>query len=406
MLRGHDIVCFANDWRSDPTSKKHVLRRLARDNRVLWVNSIGCRTPRVNARDARRVARKAGELLRGVEPVAANLWTLSPCAVPLHGAAWARAVNRRLLRAHVRWAARRLGMRDFITWTFVPTSAPVAGRLGEKLLVYHCVDEFAEFSGVAAESVRALEADLARRADLVVVSAQRLLDDKRRHNARTVLVRHGVDVDLFRRALDASVAVPDDLASAPRPLAGFFGLLADWVDVPLLTALARERPGWTFAFVGPVETPVDELAALPNVRLLGRRPYEALPGYSKGFDVALLPFRLNELTRSANPLKLREYLAAGLPVISSDLPEAAALGDLVRIARSEREWLAALDAIAAGGGRGPLAERADAVRGESWDAKVEELSRHVEAALARRTSGLAWRKRGATAGELAEDLAP
>jgi glycosyltransferase involved in cell wall biosynthesis len=406
MLRGHDIVCFANDWQSDPTSKKHILSRLARHNRVLWVNSIGCRTPRVSGRDLRRFARKGRELLRGVEPAAPNLWTLSPLAIPFHGARAARALNRLLLAAHVRHAARRLGFRDFITWTFVPSSAPVAGRLGERLLVYHCVDEFAQFSGVDTAAMLALEEDLARRADLVLVTAARLLDAKRRHNPHTHLVRHGVDVELFGRALDADLASAADLAGAPRPVLGFFGLLADWVDVDLLTRLARARPHWTFAFVGPVETDVAALAALPNVRLLGRRRYEELPAYCKGFDAALLPFRINELTLAANPLKLREYLAAGLPVVSSRLPEVEALGAAALVAASDEEWLACCERALAEGA-GPRRERAAAMRDESWDAKVEEMSALVERRLAE--CGTAVPRRSAellAAREAREGLSP
>jgi len=383
MLRGHDIVCFANDWQSDPTSKKHIMGRLAEENRVLWVNSIGCRTPQVSARDLRRVLAKGRDFLRGLRRQGPNLWTLSPIAIPFHGLKAAQRMNRFLLAANIRLACRRLGMRDPITWTFVPSSAPVAGRLGERLLVYQCVDEFAQFTGVDGGAMLALEADLAARADLVFVTAARLYDAKVGHNPNTYLVRHGVDVEHFRRALAPDLPVADALADAPHPVVGFFGLIADWVDVDLMAALARARPEWTLALVGPVETDVSALAALPNVRLLGRRPYADLPRYCKAFDAALLPFRINELTLAANPLKLREYLAAGLPVVSSALPEVEALAELVQIARTPEEWLRHLDAILSHGSAGPQASRADSMRAESWDQKVEEMSTLVEAYLAR-----------------------
>ena len=127
MLEGRDIVCFGNDWQSDPTSKKHVMRRLARANRVLWVNSIGCRNPRPSGRDLKRIATKARAAFDGVHRAEENLWVLSPLAVPFHGNRLARWFNRRFLAARIRAATRALGFRDFLTWSFVPTSAGVAG---------------------------------------------------------------------------------------------------------------------------------------------------------------------------------------------------------------------------------------------------------------------------------------
>src|SRR5206468_9422728 len=132
-------------------------------------------------------------------------------------------------------------------------------------------------------------------------------------------VRHGVDVDHFSRALDPSTEVPAEMRGLPGPVIGFFGLLADWVDVPLVAALAASRPEWSFVLVGKAASDVGALQRLPNVRLLGRKPYAELPRYCKGFDAAVLPFKVNTLTLRANPLKIREYLAAGLPVVATPL---------------------------------------------------------------------------------------
>jgi glycosyltransferase involved in cell wall biosynthesis len=384
MLSGRDIVCFSTDWSGDPTSKKHIMSRLARENRVLWIDSIGYRNPRASARDLRRLVRKASDFCRGCRRVAPNLWTLSPPALPFHSNAAARQVNRRLLGASLRRALRGLGLRDVISWAFLPNSGLVAGTLGEKLLVYHCVDEFSQFTGVDAAALGELEADLAARADLVFVSAERLLDTKRRHNPNTFLVRHGVEVEHFGRALDPATRVPEDLDGGGGPVVGFFGLVADWVDLELVRYLALARPGWTLALIGPVETDAAPVAGLPNVRLLGRRGYAELPRYCKGFDVAILPFVVNELTLAANPLKLREYLAAGLPVVATAIPEAERLAPLVRRASSAQEFLAAIDAVLASGATGPRPEVAAAMQAESWDGKTAELGGIVERFLARR----------------------
>lgn len=404
MIKDQDILCFANDWDSDPLSKKHVMTRLARHNRVLWVNSLGCRNPTASARDVRRAVKKLGDFFQGRRRVTENLWVTSPLVVPFHGNAAARRLNRRWLAATLRLTLRRLGMRRPITWSFLPSSADVVGSLGERLVVYQCVDEYSRFTGADRAAISGMEARLCQRSDVVLVSAQTLLETKRRWNPETHLVTHGVEVEHFRRALDPAAPVPGDLGRSltrvgdrvDRPVVGFFGLIADWVDLDLVAHLARSRPRWTFALVGKADTDVSALEALPNVRLLGQKPYDDLPGYCKGFDAGILPFRINELTLAANPLKLREYLAAGLPVVATAIPEAERLAPWVRVGRSPEGFLAELDAVLEGGAARPRAEVSAAMETESWDHKVEEMTRLVAPLLEEpegdrpETPGAAW----------------
>ena len=257
-LRGRDIVCFANDWDGDPLSKTHVMRILARDVRVLWVNSLGNRTPRATAADAAKIARKLRAAARGVVEVERNVHVLAPVFVPAYGAA-ARRADAALLAAQIRRAMRRLALREPISWCFLPAAATVAGRLGEALVVYHVVDEFSAFSD-ASPHVGALERSLLARADLVVAASERLFEAKRRHNPRTVLVRHGVDWAHFARACEPG-PIPGDLARLPRPVIGFFGLLADWIDLPLVRRVADAHPRASVVLIGRTATSTAALAA-------------------------------------------------------------------------------------------------------------------------------------------------
>ncbi|MBS2028804.1 MAG: glycosyltransferase [Deltaproteobacteria bacterium] len=374
-LRGRDIVCFSNDWDGDPLSKTHLMRILARDNRVLWVNSLGNRAPKANPHDAQRIVKKLGDALGGTHEVEPNLHVLGPVALPFFDA-MSRAVNARLVRAQVLWAMRRLQFKSAISWSFLPSAAPVAGHLGEASVVYHCVDEFSAFSD-AADEVRSMEADLVRRADLVITSAEKLRAAKAKLNPRTVLVRHGVDHAHFRKALDPSTLVPEDIASLPKPVIGFFGLLADWVDLGLVRAVADALPSASIVLIGKVTTDTRVLEGAPNIHLLGRKPYAQLPAYCKGWDLALMPFAENELTANANPLKVREYLAAGLPVVSTPVPEVVQLG-LCKIASGPEAFVRAVREQLASGA-GPGAARSAAISHESWEAKVDEIRAHVHA---------------------------
>jgi hypothetical protein len=141
--------------------------------------------------------------------------------------------------------------------------------------------------------------------------------------------------------------------------------------------LALARPEWSFVLIGEVRTNTSGVRDLPNVHLLGRRNYQSLPGYCKAFDIAILPFVVNELTLAANPLKLREYLAAGLPVVATPLPEVQKLNGIVHMARTPEDYLSEIDALLSIDRRGPRLTDSLRMDSESWDEKVEELSGYI-----------------------------
>jgi glycosyltransferase involved in cell wall biosynthesis len=279
---------------------------------------------------------------------------------------------------------RKLDFSQPLSWSFLPASAPVSGTLGEELVIYHCVDEFSAFADTNPRHIAELEEQLLRKADLVITSAERLRSKKTLINPHTVLVRHGVDFHHFVRACDPMLEVPPEIACLPRPVIGFFGLLAEWVDLNAFLACARAHPGGSVVIIGRVAPDVHtaELKALPNIHLLGHRPYQQLPSYCRGFDVAMMPFKLNELTLSANPLKVREYLAAGLPCVASDLPEVRKIG-LCKLARSPADFVRKVGECLEEG-TGPRRERAQRMFHESWEARVDDIRRHVGEAIARR----------------------
>ena len=187
VLRGRDMLCFGHDWTGDPLSKTHLMRLLARDNRVLWINSIGYRAPAASARDIRRIFEKLRAAATPVAEVERNIFVLNPLAIPAYHVDALQRVNRELLRYQVWRAMDRLGFSRVVNWVFNPTASVVAGSLSEDLVVYYCVDEFTAFSGVPARLVE-LERRLLRGADLVIVSSEALYRSKSRaqpaHDAR------------------------------------------------------------------------------------------------------------------------------------------------------------------------------------------------------------------------------
>lgn len=377
-----DIICFANDWASDPLSKKQVMLRLARNHRILWVNSINNRRPRLAKKDFRRVLVKLKDFTRGLKQPVERIWVLTPIYIPFHNHPLLRALNQRLLRWQILRVSRQLRFDSHIAYTFIPTSAPVVGTLGEKQIVYHCVDEYGSFSDAAPE-IPMLERDLLAKAHLVLVCSSPLLEQKRKSNRHTYLVTHGVDYGHFRRAADESTLVAAELHGLPKPILGFHGLVADWVDLRLIAELARLRPRWSIVLIGRTDGDVSPLHGVQNVHLLGQRPYEKLPEYLRGFDVAILPFVMNELTRNSNPLKLREYLAAGLPVVATPLPEVVRLNGLVSLASTAEEYARKIESLLERGIHGPSPARSERMAGEDWDYKVAGIEHKIHESLER-----------------------
>ncbi|HTJ84098.1 MAG TPA: glycosyltransferase [Polyangiaceae bacterium] len=377
-LEGRSVLCFGHDWSGDPLSKTHIMRLIARKNRVLWINSIGYRKPTASARDMRRVVDKLKKFTERVREVEPNIFVLGPLAIPAYDSPVIQRLNRELLRLQIKAAMKKLHMERPISFVFNPTGSVVTGSLGEDKVVYYCVDEFTAYSDAGTTGLVALEEKLLARADLVVVSAESLRKTKSKYNPRIALVRHGVQFDHFRKALDPATKIPDDVAGLPKPVIGYFGLMADdWIDIDLLDAIAQRFKEGTLVLLGKVTTDMSKVTRHANVKLLGRKRFEDLPAYAKAFDVALNAFPINDVTLNANPLKVREYLAAGLPVVSSRIPEVEVLGDQVHIADDQQGFL---DAIAVAlKDPGPKLERSETMRDESWAGRYAELEKHLEA---------------------------
>jgi glycosyltransferase involved in cell wall biosynthesis len=379
-VEGRTILCFASGYDAPPTSKHHVMHLLAERNTVLWINYHASRTPTASASDLRYMARKVGQIFRGVTNPRKNLYVLTPPVLPLPGSALAKRINRRLLIARIRSALRRVGRGPVQVWSFTPDISYLLGHFGEEKVVYYCVDDHASFSGYDKDQVLRDEADLCRRADLVVTTSMALQEAKSPLNPNTILVTHGVDYEHFSKAVTDDLPMPDDIKDIPHPILGFFGLIRDWVDLDLLAEVARRRADWNIVLLGDSTVDLGPYRRIPNIHFLGRRPYEQLPAYCKVFDVGLIPFKVNRLTEAVNPIKLREYLAAGLPVVSTPMPEVKLYSHLIEIADTPAAFVRAVEAALA-----PEPDRrrirAAAMAQETWSGKVDQICRHLGVAL-------------------------
>lgn len=394
MLRGRDIVCVSSlDWDAPWTSKQQIMHRLAPTNRILYVEEpvtmlAPLKVPALWRRWAALVPR-----IRRTEP---GLWTLTP--PPLLPFGNVRPVvnrlNQRWLAHYIRWAARRLGFRDYLLWTYLPTSVALVDRLEPVALVYHCVDEHSAFPGfVDPEVVRAYDDALTRRADLVITTAENLRAPRQSLNPHTYHVANAADVAHFSRALDPELPLPSDIAAIPQPRIGVIGVHNERLDEAAIEAIALADPTWQVVLVGPVrigDVSEARLRAFPNVHMLGGKALAELPAYLKALDVALIPYKLNELSRNIFPLKLFEYLAGGVPVVSAALPELAPYAGVVALAARPQDYPAlvsrALADLAGPGAAAALDERGRLAADNTWDGRVEVISGLVEDMLERRSA--------------------
>lgn len=377
------VVAFANDWATDPTSKHHLMRLLAERTDVLWVESSGMRRPTTtSAADWRRIFRKIRKISGGTRPGAPGLTVLSPPALPFPTSPFARAVNARLYRGAVRRALRPMARgSDPILWVYTPTVARYLDLLPGRGLVYHCVDRWWAFNDYDTDEMLRCHEILCRRADHVFASSRELEQDCLKFTDRASYAPHGVDWDHFRQAVAAPQPRPADLPDTGRPVAGFVGLIDDWIDLELLAGVARANPQADVVIIGASRVPMDSLAALPNVRLLGRKPFAELPAYLARCDVALIPFKLNELTRAVNPIKLREYLSAGVPVVTTALPELLAFEgrEGVDVVYDGAAFVAAVTRRLAAPADAPLRQRlSDSMRTESWSGRLDQMLGYLE----------------------------
>ncbi len=372
-----DLIVFGEDWGGHPSSTQHLIGHLPDENRVVWVNSIGLRRPRLTLADARRAVRKLANAIGGTPrpasqrpdaPGAGVKSVVQPAIVPMARSAPMRALNRALLKRKVGGAARAAGLQRPVLWISLPSAVDAIGALGESAVVYYCGDDFGALAGVDHARCLEMEAELADRADLILAASPAMA--ARFPAAKTRLLPHGVDLDLFQTPVPRAADMPEG------NVAGFYGTLAEWLDYDLIAATARRLPDWHFVFVGHVAADISAISGLPNVTLLGPRPHAALPSYSQHWTIGLIPFVDNAQIRASNPLKLREYLAAGRPIVATPFPALMPYARHVAVATTADGFV---DALLVANSDANSAGRRAAVAAESWDARAARAAELIAA---------------------------
>lgn len=378
MLSGETILCLAAaDWAGMWARAQQFMTIFARRGcRVIYVD------PPITYLSPLKNPSLRGQARDCFHQAEAGIYVYKPPVILPFGNMY-RAINRvnqLLIGGGLKRIYRELGLKPTICWTYLPNTVDL-GLPVETILLYDCADEHTAFPGlINKETVTGMEKELFARAQVSLVSAMELFRHKSEFALGLEVVPNGADVAHFNQALEPGLPLPEDLAALPRPLVGYIGAVSPWLDQEMLLALVRAHPDWTVVLIGPVDTGVASLEALPNVRLLGHREYKQLPAYLKGFDLTVIPFKINELTRGVNPVKLYEYLAAGKPVVSSDLPEVRPFRPVVAVARDPGEFVKMAEEELAGDSPEKVQGRMRLAEQHSWEARTAIIENLIKKA--------------------------
>lgn len=371
-ISGESIVCFAGEdwWYHHPHSKNHILKRLAKQNKVLFVNSITMGLPSISNPDFfLKVRRKLKSYLKWLRKAPEGLWVMTPINLPLYSSKVARKLNWFLLVVQVRLAMLLIGIRRPVLWVAIPSAADLVGHLDEQMLLYQVSDKYDanEDSALSADVIRSFDRKLKASADVVMFSGRKLFQESR--EANRFHLEQAVDFDHF--ATEAPEASPE-IEDIPRPILGYFGAMDYVMDTDLMAEVSRLRPDWHWVMLG-LKSNLVQVSA-PNIHFLGPRPYADLPKFVKRFDVCVLPWRQdNAFTSYGSAIKVREYLATGKPVVISPLYEYLATPG-VRIYRSTKEFVSLVEEALENDSLSAKKQRQAAVYGNDWDARTRQLA--------------------------------
>lgn len=376
------VICFGGlDWwyHNRGHYDLQIMREISRTIPVLYINSIGMKAPQVSEGGMffRRVLRKLRSLRRGLHRVSGNFFVYSARTPP--GPALTSAFFARRLARQVERCARRIGCRRPLLWIACPPAHHVLAHIAHPALVYQRTDRMEAFIGVDRCYIAGLDQQLKADADLTVFCSTALYESEQADCRRAALIDHGVHFDRFAHAgttHDADTE-PPDIRDIPTPRVGFVGGIdVHTFDRVLFDNVAAHLPDVAFLMVGACSLP-EGWCTRPNVYALGQRPYESVPDYMAACDVLIMPWNRNEWIQACNPVKLKEYLATGRPVVSTPFPELAGYRDVVTEAATPEAFARAIrEALARPGD--PKARRAR-VQNHSWAQKAIDTRHALEA---------------------------
>lgn len=377
-MQGENIIAFSKEWDNDWTSNHHVLTYLAKNNKVLWINSIGTRSPGLSSgKDWKRIIKKVFSFLKGTKKINSNLFVLTPLVWPFQRLAFLQKLSFYLLTLQIRLVAKRLKMKDFQLWTFLPTAESFIGKFREKISVYYCTDHWQSLAFTSEAEIAQEEKKLLEKVDIVFAVSKFLYEEKKKFNSNTYLSSHGVNEIFFQSK--EKLKKPEDLGKIPGPILGFYGWLRDTIDQDLVYELSQEYPQASIVLIGKVSGDFSKLKNRSNIYFLGQKPYAELPSYAAYFDLGIIPYQMSkELMIATNPVKFREMLALGIPVVVTDMDEVKAYKDVCWVAENREEFSKSIFEALGPEGKKRVELASSLAAKETWQERVMQISKTLD----------------------------
>ncbi len=371
------FVVFTKDWNDIPTSGMHIPWRLGKIDNLLWISSIGTRKPALSSgRDMGRIFKRLKSIFSKANHKKDKIWVKVPVLLPKASSKLEITINRWLLKWQLKGDLKRLRISNPEVWSFVPNSGDYIDIFDPSKKVYYCVDDWGEMKGLDKDWIQPKEDDLLSKCDWIFATSKYLQSKLQKRTSNTInYAPHGVDFEHFSKAVDRNLPIPTQAQSLRRPLVGFIGTLDHRIDLELLSNIIKALTDFDFVFIGPERVDFSSLKQFSNAHFLGLQPYSILPDFCQAFECAIIPYKANDIyNQSINPIKVKEFLAAGVPVIASGLPELSKMPH-VTIAGSLEQWIKSISNTQDSCDRHTISS---SVQADSWDKRFLEIRSTLE----------------------------
>lgn len=336
------FIVFGEDWQSHPSSTQHLFKQLAKQHQVIWINSIGMRKPTFRLIDVKRVFNKLKSLFlsKRSSPNAKTTDHSHNLDLTAHTLAVLPWHDNLIVRLYNKWIFNKkgfIGEEPIVYWLSVPTAISLISPREQDKVIYYCGDDFSALAGVDHKMVAPFESQLIKKADTIYVVSERLAN--KMPKSKVKMLSHGVDLALFT----TQTAKARELEQISKPIIGFYGSLNAWLDKALLLTLAKERPEYQLVLIGHLIEDFSELLKLDNVTHIKAVEHHRLASFSQHWQVSILPFVDNEQIRSCDPLKLKEYIATGTPIVTTRFAAVNPYRETILIADTHQGFIDRID---------------------------------------------------------------
>ena len=395
ILSGHSIVYFGpGKWDGLWRNRHQLMSRFARFNKVMYVE------PLVYLNQLRHQYLYRGpsgwkELIRlamqnrlEIGPNNLYIYRSNPF-LPISGRFPFDKITLWAWKSRLKITMKKLGFSKPIIWLSQPGMGKFIGSFNERLVIYHVVDEYLAYGNMNAErkaNTKKLEKQVLEKADLVIVVSDKLKDSKGVFNKNIHIVSNGVDYESYDKALLCDDQLPSDIGRLPKPVIGYSGLIAKRLDLELIEHIAVSHPEWSLVLIGAIDdrecaSILNRLRQLHNVHFLGLKKIKEVPYYVKAFDVGIIPYVISEETENLNPLKLYDFLAIGIPIVTTNFSAAREFRNVVYVTDSKETFTHCVEKALLENDASLFAERRSVASLNSWEHRVKQLSFLIKSRL-------------------------